>query len=110
MKAKTLSLVAGMALGANVGLAQAVELDETAGMPEILGAAEVSEAALMNQEEMSNVKGEFIPIWLFRIMLDFIQAMEEPKYDSYLPRVPVTNPQDNTYVSDGKGANSYGGF
>jgi hypothetical protein len=69
MKAKTLSLVASMALAANVGVAQASELDETAGMPEILGATtempeilgsmDTASYQAMSQEEMAVVEGKF---------------------------------------------------
>jgi hypothetical protein len=58
MKAKTLSLVAGMALAANVGLAQAAELNETAGVPDILNGVVTNEATLMTPTEMENVRGQ----------------------------------------------------
>ena len=58
MKAKTLSLVAGMALAANVGFAQAAEFDETAVMPEILGTMGESEITVITGEEMENISGE----------------------------------------------------
>jgi hypothetical protein len=66
MKAKTLSLVAGMALAANVGVAQAAELDETAGVPDILGSMDTASYQAMSQEEMAVVEGKFgSPNWPF---------------------------------------------
>jgi hypothetical protein len=58
MKAKTMNLVVGMALTANVGFAQAAELDETAGMPDILGAVATHEAIPMIDGELEAVQGE----------------------------------------------------
>lgn len=59
MKLKTLSLVAGMALAANMGFAQAAESDETAGVPDIFGAVATHEATLMTGNEMASTKGEW---------------------------------------------------
>jgi len=61
LKLKPLSLVAGMALAANMGLAQAAELDKTAEMPEIFGAVSTHEATLMTGNEMAATKGEWYP-------------------------------------------------
>jgi hypothetical protein len=58
MKAKNLSLVAGMALAANMGLVQAAELDETAGVPDILNGVVANEATLMTPTEMETVRGQ----------------------------------------------------
>jgi hypothetical protein len=58
MKSKTLTLVAAMALAANMGIAQAAELEKTAKMPEILGTMDESEITVMKSEEMENISGE----------------------------------------------------
>jgi len=62
MKAKPLILVAGMALAANVGFAQAAELAETAEMPEILGSMETASYQAMSNVEMERVSGEAVYI------------------------------------------------
>jgi len=58
MKAKNLSLLAGMALAANLGVSQAAEF-ETTGMPEIFGAVTTHEATLMTGNEMASTKGGY---------------------------------------------------
>jgi hypothetical protein len=57
MKAKTLSLVAAMALAANMGIAQAAELNETVGVPDILNGVVTDEATMMTQTEMETIQG-----------------------------------------------------
>jgi len=63
MKLKTLSLVAGMALAANMGLAQAAELDETAGIPSILSATGIAGYQAMNNAEMEQTSGEALHLF-----------------------------------------------
>jgi hypothetical protein len=67
MKAKTLSLVAGMALAANIGIAQAAALDETAKfkplhqtaeMPDILKSMDTTDYQGITNAEMGQISGE----------------------------------------------------
>jgi hypothetical protein len=88
MKAKTLSLVAGMALAANMGLAQAAELDETMEMPEILGSMDTTGYQAMSQEEMAAIEGKFslIDLWQFKDVLSRLSRLKIPSYSDYLRR------------------------
>ena len=56
MKSKTLSMIAGVALAANIGVAQAATDND--GMPEILGSINGYSLKTMSHTELDAVQGE----------------------------------------------------